>query len=192
MDTLPNYQNATFENVWAGLMENREQMKETDRLMQETDRKMEESGRRIDKLYELMGSWNDNLGSFAEEYFYNSFEKGQQNFFGEKFDEIEKNLKPRRKQNIEDEYDIVMSNGSSVAIVEIKFKAHLNDLVRIKKKATTYRILCPEHKDYKIYLGIASLSYYPELEQACIAEGIAIIKQLGDMVVIHDEHLKVF
>ena len=34
--------------------------------------------------------------------------------------------------------------------------------------------------------------FYPELEQACISEGIAIIKQVGDTVVINDKHLKVF
>jgi hypothetical protein len=36
------------------------------------------------------------------------------------------------------------------------------------------------------------MAFYPELEQECIAQGIAIIKQVGDKVVIHDGHLKVF
>jgi hypothetical protein len=36
------------------------------------------------------------------------------------------------------------------------------------------------------------MSFYPELEQECISEGIAVIKQIGDTVVINDEHLKIF
>jgi hypothetical protein len=32
----------------------------------------------------------------------------------------------------------------------------------------------------------------PHLEQDCMQRGIAVIKQVGDTVVIHDENLKVF
>jgi hypothetical protein len=39
---------------------------------------------------------------------------------------------------------------------------------------------------------LASLSFYEELEQECIEHGIAVIKQVGDTVVINDSHLKVF
>jgi len=45
---------------------------------------------------------------------------------------------------------------------------------------------------YMIYLGLATLVFYPELEQECINQGIAIIKQVGDTVVICDEHLKAY
>ena len=36
-----------------------------------------------------MRAWANNHGSFAEEYFFYSFENGEKNFFGERFDEIE-------------------------------------------------------------------------------------------------------
>jgi len=61
-----------------------------------------------------------------------------------------------------------------------------------EQKAETFRILCPDYADFNIYLGFASLSFYKELEQECINQGIAIIKQVGDTVVINDEHLKVY
>jgi hypothetical protein len=151
----------------------------------------EEFDRKMDKLNETMGSWANNHGFFAEEYFFNSFENGKRNFFGEKFDEISKNLK-NRNQDLEDEYDIVLFNHTSVAIIEVKYKAHEEDIPKVLKKADTYRLLFPNYKDFKIYLGLASMSFYPELEQECINEGIAIIKQVGDTVVINDAHLKVF
>ena len=148
--------------------------------------------KRMKKLEKLMGSWSNNHGSFVEEYFFNSFEDEQQDFFGEHFNDIDKNLKPPKKNNLRDEYDIVMYNDSYIAIVEAKFKAHQNDIPEVIRKAETFRILCPDYKDYKIYLGLASLSFYPELEQECIEHGIAVIKQVGDTVVINDAHLKVF
>jgi hypothetical protein len=200
MNDLPNFQNPAFDSIYVDFQEVKrfvaEQIAETERLRRESDAKFEkyreDYEKRQKKIDELLGSWDNNHGAFAEEYFFNSFEKGEQNFFGEKFDEIEKNLKPRRKNNISDEYDIVMTNGSSVALIETKFKAHEKDIEKVKQKAQTYKVLCPEHKDYKIYLGLASMSFYSELEQQCMEQGIAVIKQVGDKVVINDAHLKVF
>jgi len=176
---------------WLQMKETDRQMKETDRQMKETDRQMKETDRRMKVLQKTVGEWSNNHGSFAEEYFFNSFENGKQNFFGEKFDEISKNLKPKKK-DLADEYDIVLFNSDAVAIIEVKFKAHKNDLLRVLNKAKTFRILCSDYKDYRIYLGLASLNFYPELEQECIEHGVAVIKQVGDTVIINDERLAVF
>jgi hypothetical protein len=198
MGNLLNLPPATPETVWALLQETNLQMKETDRKMQETDRivketaqQMKETDRRMKELQKTVGGMANNQGAFAEEYFFNSFENGKTNFFGEKFDIIKKNL-TNVWQGLEDEYDIVLYNHASVALIEVKYKANINDIPVILKKAETFRILFPNYKDFKIYLGLASMSFYAELEQECISEGIAIIKQVGDTVVINDEHLKVF
>jgi hypothetical protein len=106
MKQLSENQHPTFESVWAALQE-------TDRLL---DKSRAEFDERMKKLEELTGSWANNHGSFAEEYFFNSFEKGKQNFFGEKFDDIVKNL-TNFWQGIKDEYDIVMYNHASVALI---------------------------------------------------------------------------
>jgi hypothetical protein len=188
-----------FEEIWSILKENAQQLKDSrvefDKRMKESNEKFEKDRedyrKRMKKMEKNMGNWSNNHGSFAEEYFFNSFENEQQNFFGEHFHEIRKKINPKEK-HLEDEYDIVMYNDSSVAIVEAKFKAHKNDITQVLKKAETFRILCPSYKDFKIYLGLASLSFYPELEEECISQGIAVIKQVGDTVVINDEHLKLF
>jgi hypothetical protein len=211
-----------FESVLASLRKTdrilTEKFAETNRLFKESDERFEkyqadyqksikksdekfekyqtDYQKRMKKMEENMGNWSNNHGSFAEEYFFNSFENEQQDFFGEHFNRISKNLKiveqNHKKEYIEDEYDIVMYNDSYVAIVETKFRAHKNDISQVLKKAETFRILCPGFKDFKIYLALASLSFYDELEQECIEKGIAIIKQVGDTVVINDKHLKVF
>ena len=203
MDTPLNIQPATPEIVWAMLRELAErqaetdrqmketdrQMKETARQMKETDRQMKETDRKLDKVGEQLGSISNNQGRFAEEYFFNSFEKGKRNFFGEKFDVIKNNLKGIKT---DDEFDIVMLNGQSVGIVEVKYKAHENDVPKVLRKANTFRDNFAEYKSHKIYLGLATMAFYPELEQACKDSGIAIIKQAGDTIVINDEYLKAF
>jgi len=99
---------ATPESVWEGFRKLNELLDKQSAERKEAearfDRELEKSraerkeaeasfNRRMKKQEELVGSWGNNHGSFAEEYFYNSFEQGKQNFFGEEFDEIEKNLK---------------------------------------------------------------------------------------------------
>ena len=188
---------ATFESVWAALQETDRIMKENHRFLTEEQAKTErflkeskaETDRMIKEIRREMGSWSTNHGDFAEEYFFNSFERGQRNFFGEKFDKIEKNA-PGLK--IKAEYDIVLINGKSVGIIEVKFKAHVNDIPEVLKKAETFRVNYPYFANHQIYLGLASLSFYPELENECTQEGIAVIKQVGDTIVINDTHLKVF
>jgi hypothetical protein len=41
-------------------------------------------------------------------------------------------------------------------------------------------------------LGIASFSFYPELEQFAKQNGVAILKQKGDVVEIEGTNLKVY
>ena len=188
METL-QMQTATPESIWAI-------MQETNAILEKTAKRQEEINedynRRMKQMEKTMGGWGNNLGQFAEDYFFNSFEKGQKNFFGENFDEIEKNIKGF-ETGFKDEYDILLINGKSIGIIEVKFKAHHEtDIPKILRKVETFRKNFPKYKDHTIYLGLASMSFYPELEQECVNEGIAVIKQVGDSVVINDKHLKKF
>jgi len=202
MKTGSNVEKSTPERIWAILDKIAISQAESDRLRQEnerilnekfaeTDRKFAETDRKMKELQKIVGGITNNQGSFAEEYFFNSFEQGKQNFFGEKFDEITKNVS-NFWQGLKDEYDIVLYNHTSVALIEVKYKAHLHDIPEVVKKAETFRILFPNYKDFKIYLGLASLSFYAELEQKCTDEGVAVIKQVGDKVIINDKHIKVY
>ena len=53
---------------------------------------------------------------------------------------------------------------------------------------TTY----PDYKNHKVYLGLATMAFYPELENECEKAGIAIVKQVGNKVIIAHEHIKAF
>ena len=189
----------TLEGTMAAIQDSNlyltKQLADSRRLFDEakvkTERDREDYERRMKKFEETMGAWANNIGSFAEEYFATSFENCKQNFFGEKFDVMETNVKGI-KNGYRDEYDILLINGKSVGVIEVKSKAHEKDLPKVLKMAETFRVNFPEYANHQIYLGLATLVFYSELEQICMDEGIAVIKQVGDTVVITDGHLKVF
>jgi len=91
MRKLSDLPPADPESVWAAMQENdrfiREKFAETAQQLKESRADFD---RRMKKMEETMGSWANNQGAFAEDYFFNSFEQGKTNFFGEKFEEIEK------------------------------------------------------------------------------------------------------
>jgi hypothetical protein len=164
------------------------QMKETDRRMQETDRQFKETKKLVDKLSKMYGGLSSNFGSYAEEYFFNSFDEGKQNFFGENFDSIRRNY----TDNQTGEYDIMMINGKAVAIIETKFKARESSVADTLKKAFTFRKNFPQYQSHKLYIGLAAVVFEANIEQECKDEGLVVIKQVGDTVVINDTQLKVF
>jgi len=166
---------------------------EFDRRSAEFDRRSADSDRRIKNLDELIGGISKSNGMFAEEFFLNAIEMGDKQLFGEHFDECYSLVKRYSKENQKKgEHDILLVNGKSVAIVEVKYKARKEDIQKIINRLPNFRILFPEYKEHRIYLGLAALSFDKGVENESIKEGIAIVKQVGDMVVISDENLKTF
>ena len=149
---------------------------------------MEDTEKKIKSLSEQVAGITKSNGDFAENYFFNSFEKGQQNFFGEKFDRIIRG----KGHIVEDEYDVVMLNGHTAGIIEVKYKARKEDISKALKKVNTFRTNFPEYKNHKIYLALAAFTFNETLQQECIKQGIVVIKQVGDTVIVYNKHLKAF
>ena len=159
----------------------------------EIDRQMAETDRHISRLEKQIGGVTNSHGSFAEEYFYNSIERGDMIFFGEKFDKIIKFEIMKDENNImTGELDLILVNGNAVIIFEVKFKVRKKHVEQIKKKVKPFREKFPEYKNHELFLGFASMVFDDEVQNACIENGIAVVKQLGDTIVIHDKNLKSF
>jgi hypothetical protein len=85
-------------------------LQETAENQKETEQIVKKNAKQIKELQKTVDGMANNQGAFAEEYFFNSFENGKTNFFGEKFDIIKKIL-TNVWQVLEDEYDIVYVVG---------------------------------------------------------------------------------
>jgi hypothetical protein len=172
-------------------------MKETDRYLKEkfaeTDRKIAEEARLMKALrVELNGIAHSN-GKYAESYFYNCFKKNHFYFAEQKFQVITRNLFLEDEElGIKDEFDLVLTNCHSVTVIEIKYKAKLDDVEQTLRKAETFKILCPQYKDFTLYLGLAGLHIEQNAEQEAQRQGIAVIKQVGESMVVYDKNLRRF
>jgi hypothetical protein len=172
--------------------ENAISLKETGRLIQETRISIQETGQQIKDLGKQIGGVSNSNGDVAESYFINSFENNL-HFAGQDYDSFMSNLRKKNKKiNLQGEYDLVLYNCSSIAIIEIKYNAEKEDVKQAIKKPDTFKKLFPEYKDYAIYLGLAGLHIDERAEKEAIKQGIGVIKQVGDNMVINDAHLKVF
>ena len=161
-------------------------------MFAETDKKFQETARRIKEVSQQIGGISESNGEFAEDYFYNVF--NQDKTLGNiHFDNVERNLAFKGIQGENDEYDIVMLNDKSVAIIETKYKARDKDLDQIIRKADTFRYWQPQYKKHKIYLGLASLNLRGKaLEDKARKHGIAVIRQRGGKLVVNDENLRAY
>ena len=190
---------ATPEKVWEILMENSRQIAESnakfDREMAasraEYDKRSAELDRRIKEVNDSVNGISKSNGMFAEEFFFTTIEEGEKKIFGEQFDECFSLQKRKNKAHqLKGEQDIILSSNEAVAFVEVKYRARKEDAEKIIAKLPNLRILYPQHNLKRIYLGIAALSFDMDVETACNKNGIAIVKQVGDTVVVNDEYLK--
>jgi len=121
---------------------------------------------------------------FAEDVYYRTL-WNRKEFAGIHFDDVSDRLKSKLKlpdgTKLEDEFDIVMTNAVSVAIIESKYRARDKDLKAMAETtAKNFRILFPAYKDLKIYLGLAALSFEQNVVNEARKYGIGLLQQVGN------------
>ena len=193
VQTLPDYQKGiTFEHVWAALMENREQMKETARRQEEaaqqikeTDRQIKESqqetARQIKDINKRFGEYSNRLGEIAE---YMIAPNLRDKFFelGLDFPRANRNMDVSdRKNNIFMEIDVMLENGDRALLVEVKTKllsddvnAHIERLEKMRKYADL-------HGDKRAFLGAVAGVVMPDnIRNLALNNGLFVIEPSGE------------
>jgi hypothetical protein len=163
-------------------------LKELAIAQKETKLAQKQTEQQLKRTMEVLSNVGHNNGEFAEYYFYNALRETM-TLGGIKYDFIEKNIHQRSKR-VQDEFDVVMYNGNSIALVECKYKAHTNDLKRlVQSKTQNFKALNPDYANYNIYCGLASFTFYPELEEEAKQLGVAILKQNGELMEVNADNL---
>lgn len=140
----------------------------------------QETIRKLDKLGELYGNIGQNQGDVAEEFFFNSL-ANDTHLGSIHFDDIEKNGHKRRGKT-EEEYDIIMTNGDAVGIVEVKYKVHEYDLDKLDCKMQNFKKLYPIYQNYKQYGAIASFQINDSAKREALKRGYFVLQLSGDLV----------
>ena len=99
------------------------------------------------------------------------------------FDRVQRNWH-NRVGKCEDEYDIVMKNGSSMFILESKFKATKSDVEKLlTTKKENFNILFPKYKDYDQHWGLAATIIDKEVKDLALNNGLTVLQYKGDLLV---------
>jgi len=174
----------------AQLKETDVHLKETSKLQQETGAQLKETDRKLDKVAKMLGGISANQGDIAEEFFYNSFIK--ENHLGSLvFVDITKSMAKHRGK-IQEEYDLFLTNGDAIAIIEVKYKAHIEDIVKLERKFNHFKKLFPIYQDYKLYGAMASFHFNQETKDELLKQGYFVVERSGDLITTENsDYLKV-
>ena len=172
--------------------ENKEWKDSFNAMIEESKREREEFKASFKAMHQEIGGIGTSNGEIAESYFVNSFSNSMY-FAGQEYDTMDSNKKRKVKGcKQQAQYDLVMYNCTSIVIIEIKYKAREADVEQVIKQASTFKQFFSEYANYDIYLGLAAFHFDGNTENNALNQGIAIVKQVGDTMVINDARLKVF
>jgi len=153
----------TFESVWKSIKETNKQMKETDRKLQ--------------KLSDMYNGFAKNTGEAVEQFFFDYFERTL------KMGNIEFERARHQLRGMDSEYDIVLSNGKYIGIVECKHKFHPSDLEKfVFESLPKFKTEFPKYQNCKIVAGIATYVLIEETKMLALEHGLYIYTQLAEKV----------
>ena len=157
------------------------QLARTDAQLAENAAQQAKTEAKLNRLAEMYGGVGNNLGAVAEEFYHNSL-KADPVLAGTRFDFIDRNV-TRSHAGLEDEFDLLLVNGSEVFVVEVKHKAHGKDLERLlNEKAPNFRRLFPEHAGRRQRFALAAFHIRDDLKEAALAQGVAVLQRKGDVI----------
>ena len=180
-DSIRERKEAQRENA-VGMKELREAQRDTAERLKETDEMLK-------RLSKKMNSFLGNYGEVAEEYFYRSLED-KMTLGGIKFDEIDRRV---RYDSHSIEFDIMLYNGESVGIVEVKSKVHPGEIKSLtQSKVAGFKKDYPEQSQKKIYFGIASMVTNPPMIEEARKNQIFLMTQKGDHLEVINDQVKAY
>jgi len=148
---------------------------------------MSKTDKKLDKVAKMLGVFDNSQDSVAKEYFVNSL-KDTLTLAGMDFDLLLRGV-GLNKKGIRDEFDILLVNDSSVAIIEVKHKVHPRDIDKLPQKIKRIKLM-PQCKNYKVYAGLAGFHMPNEVIESLQEKGYFALRRKGDVIESYTEHLR--
>jgi hypothetical protein len=179
VQTLPDYpRGLDFQQVWAALMENREQIRENAEQQRETERYLKERGEIVDKR---IGALTNLFGDVTEAMI---APKICEKFDEFRFNFLRANSNVRfndRVNNISFEVDILLENGDKAMLVEVKTKLTIERVIKNIERLEKMRIYANLHGDKRIFLGaVAGIVVADEVKNYALNQGLYLIEYSGE------------
>ena len=134
---------------------------------------MDKVGEKLDRVAEEIGGLSNNVGEVAEDYFFSELEN-RKKINGINFHTVTKRVRDVKNN----EWDIVLTNGKTVAVFEVKQKPHINDVEKvIEKTLPQFRLSFPAYNTYKLLGGIAGMTVTKDVADKAQKEGLFVLTQ---------------
>jgi hypothetical protein len=169
-----------FEQVWAALMENREQLKETDRMMEKLRKSQEETDRIVKETSKQMGMYNNRFGEIVE---YMVAPNLREKFWemGLKFNIANSNTVFSEEKKVLFEVDVLLQNGEKAMLVEVKTKLTTEDVKEHIEHLEKMRKYADLHGDKRAFLGaVAGVVMTPNVKKYALKQGFYVIEPSGE------------
>jgi len=150
------------------------------------EKRMADLDARIAATNDTVNGIGKSNGMFAEDIYYRTLWRKKE-FAGIHFDDVSNSFGGIKKlpggKRLQDQFDIVMLNDASAAIVEAKYRARKEDVATlVEKKVNNFKILFPDYKDLKIYLGLAALAFEDGAVEEARKYEVGLLQQVGETV----------
>jgi len=177
--TIPDYpRGITFEQVWAGLMENREGLKELREVQNETAMQIKETNKKMGDLYKRFGEMAEHL---VKPNIHERFNELGYHF---SFSSDTAKIKDERGIILA-EFDTYLEDKDYIIAIEIKTKPDLDDIDDHLKRLQILREARDNINDHrKIHGGIAGAIFNSDVKRKTIKAGLFVIEQSGDTMKI--------
>ena len=91
------------------------------------------------------------------------------------------------------DYDIVLKNGTSIGLIEVKYNAHPEHVREIKeRKIKQFRGQVHEFPQFQLYFGLASMVTSDTLIENAKKEGIFLLTQKGEHLEVVNQEVRSF
>jgi hypothetical protein len=199
--TIPDWpRGITFEQVWAGMMEDREALKKTealvDNFIKSTDKYKEDTDKYrkdIDKYIKdsekarkendkRFGDLENRFGELAEHLVAPGI-ADRFNELGFNFDTIapggEKIIGENKR--IKAQVDLVLRNGDYIAAIEVKVKPKIEDVHEHIKRLEILREHWDKRNDKRVLIGGIAGAIFPQnVKKEALSAGLYVLVQSGD------------
>jgi len=197
VQTLPDYpRGLDFQQVWAALMEDRERLKETERILREnaeqfaqqqkeTDRIVKENAKQQKKTDKQLGKLGNRFGDVIE---YMVAPNLQEKFYKLGFNFHKANF-PSKVRDYDNkiffEVDIMLENGDKAMLVEVKSKPTTEDVQEHIERLKKMRKYADLHADNRTFLGaVAGVVMTDNVRDYVLKQGFFVIEPSGETFTI--------
>ena len=199
-ETVQTQTTTPFDEIWAILQENAQQLKETDQLIKETDRLMKENAEKQEKRSQeldrqfkerskefdrRLSKLGDRFGEMVE-YMVMPNLLDRFRDLGYEFEKAYQNTTIKdSKNNIITEVDVTLENGDKVMITEVKTKPSINDIIYHKERMEKIRAYADLHNDKRKFFGaIAGMVFNENEKKFALKNGFYVLEPSGEAFII--------